>query len=41
MSYAEVSLYDRIKPENAKIAVRYWQRDFNYQEAQSMLKDAS
>jgi uncharacterized protein (DUF2336 family) len=34
-------LYDKIKPENAKIAVRYWQRDFSYQEAQSMLKDAS
>lgn len=35
-----LSLYDRIKPDNAKAAVRYWQRDFNYQEAQIMLKNA-
>ena len=36
-----LELYDRIKPDNAKAAVRYWQRDLNYQEAQMMLKDAS
>lgn len=36
-----LNLYDRIQPDNAKAAVRYWQRDFNYQEAQLMLKDAS
>ena len=36
-----LNLYDRIKPDNAKAAVRYWQRDFNYQEAQMLLKDAS
>ncbi|MBL4601559.1 MAG: DUF2336 domain-containing protein [Emcibacteraceae bacterium] len=36
-----LNLYDRIKPDNARAAVRYWQRDFNYQEAQMLLKDAS
>ncbi len=38
---AMLKLYDRIKPDNARAAVRYWQRDFNYQEAQLMLKNAS
>lgn len=36
-----LNLYDRIKPENARAAVRYWQRDFNYQEAQLSLRNAS
>ena len=36
-----LNLYDRIKPDNARAAVRYLQRDFNYQEAQMLLKDAS
>lgn len=36
-----VNLYDRIQPDNARAAVRYWQRDFGYQEAQMLLKDAS
>jgi len=36
-----VKLYDTIQPDNARAAVRYWQRDFGYQEAQMLLKDAS
>ncbi len=36
-----LNLYDRIKPDNARAAVRYWQRDFSYQEAQLSLKNAS
>ena len=39
--YAMLRLYDRIKPANARAAVRYWQRDFGYQQAQMELKDAS
>ena len=35
-----LSLYDRIKPDNAQAAVKYWQRDHHYQEAQLLLKDA-
>lgn len=34
-----VNLYDRIKPDNARAAVRYWQRDYHFQEAQIMLRD--
>ena len=35
-----LNLYDRIKPDNAKAAVKYWQRDYHYQEAQMLLQDA-
>ncbi|MDG1994867.1 MAG: DUF2336 domain-containing protein [Emcibacteraceae bacterium] len=33
-------LYDKIKPDNARAAVKYWQRDFHFQEAQLLLQDA-
>ncbi|PCI51894.1 MAG: hypothetical protein COB49_00385 [Alphaproteobacteria bacterium] len=35
-----LSLYDDIKVENAKVAVRHWQRDFGYQDAISAMRDA-
>ncbi|MCC3860626.1 DUF2336 domain-containing protein [Pseudemcibacter aquimaris] len=35
-----LSLYDRIKPANARAAVKYWQRDYHFQEAQLLLQDA-
>lgn len=35
-----LNLYDRIKPDNARAAVKYWQRDFHFQEAQMLLQDA-
>ncbi|MCF8475212.1 MAG: DUF2336 domain-containing protein [Emcibacter sp.] len=34
-----ISLYDEIKIKNAKIAVRYWQRDFGYQNAILEMRD--
>lgn len=36
-----LKLYDRIKIENARAALRYWQRDQGYQDAQVLLKDVS
>ncbi|MDG1994879.1 MAG: DUF2336 domain-containing protein, partial [Emcibacteraceae bacterium] len=35
-----LSLYDKIKPANAQAAVKYWQRDFHFQDAQLLLQDA-
>lgn len=35
-----LKLFDRIKIENARAALRYWQRDKGYQDAQILLKDA-
>lgn len=34
-----LSMYDTVDIKNAKAAVRYWQRDFGYQEALSQLKE--
>jgi len=35
-----LTLYDNIKVKNAKIAVRYWQRDFGYQDAIIEIRNA-